>query len=200
MNPFDMYIVGLGGQGVLTIGDLLAQAGLRKGIDVNFYPSKGMSQRGGFVQGQLRFGRPNCGPSLTPGSANLVVSMERSEALKGIRYAQKGGDFLLYDDAWYTTAVIMNKAAYPSLETVIGEIKKTGSNLFCLKDETLPAVDGVPVRPNMFILGALLANTRLKELFTLEDIFDALQASFPKNVQPNIVALNAGYNAKLVAE
>ena len=97
MKQFDVYIVGLGGQGVLTIGDLLSRAAMNKGMDVNFYPSKGMSQRGGFVQGQLRFGRPECGPSLTPGNADLVVSMERSESLKGVRFAKKGGDFLLHN-------------------------------------------------------------------------------------------------------
>ncbi len=200
MKQFDVYIVGLGGQGVLTIGDLLSKAAMDKGMDVNFYPSKGMSQRGGFVQGQLRFGRPECGPSLTPGNADLVVSMERSESLKGIRFAKKGGDFLLYDDTWYTTNVIMKKDTYPELSLVTDEIKKTGVTLYCLNSEHLPVVNGVPVRPNMYILGALLSNTGLKDLFTLDEVIETLKKSFPKGVEANIVALKAGYDAKLVKE
>ncbi|MEG2213127.1 MAG: 2-oxoacid:acceptor oxidoreductase family protein, partial [Clostridiales bacterium] len=122
-KAYDVYIVGLGGQGILTIGDLLAHAALRKGITVNFYPTKGMSQRGGFVQGQLRFGRENVGASLPPKGADLVVAMERAESLKAVKYAKKGGDFLLFDDTWATTAVLMGKQSYPSLEEVVKEIK-----------------------------------------------------------------------------
>ena len=200
MKQFDMYIVGLGGQGVLTIGDLLAHAGMNKNMEVNFYPTKGMSQRGGFVQGQVRFGRANAGPSLPPKGADLVVAMERSEALKGVRFAKEGADFLLYDDTWMTTNVILKKDTYPALDVVEKEIKAANVNLYCLSSENLPRIDGVAVRANMFILGALLSNTALKELFTLDEIIDTLKTSFPKNVEPNILALNAGYNSSLKAE
>ena len=77
---YDIYIVGLGGQGILTIGELLAHAALQKGWPVNFYPTKGMSQRGGFTQGQLRIGREQVGAALPPQGADLIISMERSEA------------------------------------------------------------------------------------------------------------------------
>jgi indolepyruvate ferredoxin oxidoreductase beta subunit len=197
---FDIYIVGLGGQGVLTIGDLLAQAGLCKGMEVNFYPTKGMSQRGGFVQGHLRFGRKDVGASLPPMGADLVVSMERSESLKGVRYIKKGCEFLLYDNTWYTTEVVTKKASYPELDTVCDEITKAGAKLYCLSSEHLPQVNGVPVRANMYILGALLSNTALKELFTLEDVIVATKATFAKGLESNLVALQAGYDTTLKAE
>jgi len=200
MKQFDMYIVGLGGQGVLTIGDLLAQAGMRKNMEVNFYPTKGMSQRGGFVQGQVRFGRVNAGPSLAPKGADLVVAMERSEALKGVRYAKEGADFLLYDDTWVTTNVILKKDHYPEVDVVAEEIKKSGAKMYHLTKENLPVVDGIPVRANMFILGALLSNTALKELFTLDEIIETLKETFPKGLEGNIKALNAGYASALKAE
>lgn len=197
---FDIYIVGLGGQGVLTIGDLLAQAGLRKGMEVNFYPTKGMSQRGGFVQGQLRFGRNDVGASLPPLGADLVVSMERSESLKGVRYIKPDCEFLLYDNTWYTTDVITKKAPYPELDTVRNEITKAGAKLYCLSSERLPQVNGVPVRANMYILGALLSNTALRELFTLEDVTDAAEAAFAKGLESNLIALRTGYASALKAE
>ena len=196
-KQYDIYIVGLGGQGVLTIGDLLAQAGLAKDMAVNFYPRKGMSQRGGFVQGQLRFGRENVGASLPRKGADLVVSMERSEALKGVGYCKPGCDFLLYDDVWITTDVIAKKEKYPELKDVQAQITATGAKLYCLSSDGLPQVNGVPVRANMFILGALLSNTSLKALFSLEDILAALQTYLPKNVESNLAAVQAGYAAAL---
>ena len=58
---YDIYFVGVGGQGVLTIGEIITEAAYRKGLPVNFYPTKGMAQRGGFVKAQFRLGR-DAGP------------------------------------------------------------------------------------------------------------------------------------------
>ena len=194
-TTYDVYIVGLGGQGILTIGDLLAHAALKKGLKVNFYPTKGMSQRGGFVQGQLRIGRNNVGASLPPQGADLVVAMERSEALKGVRFAKKGTDFLLFDYIWTTTQVVMGKAHYPEISEVVDEIKASGANLICLSDSSLPEVNGVPVRANMYILGCLLAQTRLKDIFSYDDIVAAANELWPKGAEANLIALKAGFEA-----
>ena len=194
---FDVYIAGLGGQGLLTIGELLAKASLKKGLPVNFYPTKGMSQRGGFVQGQLRFGRENVGPSLPSMGADLVVSMERSESLKGVKYVKRGGEFLLYDDTWFTTAVITKKAVYPTLGDVQKEIKEAGAKLYCLSSDSIPKVDGAPVHVNMYILGALISNTALGTLFTLADIVAMTKEEFHEDARSNIVALEAGHASKL---
>ena len=193
---FDLYIVGLGGQGVLTIGDLLANAALEKGIPVNFYPTKGMSQRGGFVQGQLRFGAAHIGPSLPPGGADLAVAMERSEALKGVRFIKKGGDFLLYDDVWPTAAMLTGKAAYPPIDAVAEAVRRAGARLIRLNRDALPAVGGKPVRANMFILGALVKNTGLAGLFKPDELLAAAKTFFPKGAETNAAAIRAGCEAK----
>jgi hypothetical protein len=52
----------------------------------------------------------------------------------------------------------------------------------------------------MYILGALLSNTALMELFTLDDVIDAVKATFAKGQESNIVALQAGYDTVLKAE
>ena len=53
---YDIYLVGVGGQGVLTIGNLITEAAAHQSIPVSFYPTKGMAQRGGAVKAQLRLG------------------------------------------------------------------------------------------------------------------------------------------------
>ena len=42
---YDIYIVGVGGQGVLTIADIITLTAAKNGVDVNYYPTKGMAQR-----------------------------------------------------------------------------------------------------------------------------------------------------------
>ena len=83
---YDIYLVGVGGQGVLTIVDLLSEAALLKGLAVSFYPSKGMAQRGGFVRAQIRLGQEVAGPQIPEKGADLAIAMELSEALKAVRY------------------------------------------------------------------------------------------------------------------
>ncbi|MEA5059248.1 MAG: 2-oxoacid:acceptor oxidoreductase family protein [Candidatus Pelethousia sp.] len=191
---YNIYMVGLGGQGILTIGDVLSQAALRKGIDVNFYPTKGMSQRGGFVQGQLRLG-DKLGPALPPKGADLVIAMERSEALKGVRFAKEDSDFLLFDDNWYTTAVLTNKAAYPAAEMVQNEIKPFTKNLLFIGKDMLPELNGRTVFANMFVIGVALARTRLQEFVSYSDVAETIRRMFPKAIESNLTALEAGYKA-----
>lgn len=54
---YDILIVGVGGQGVLTICELITEAATHAGIPANFYPTKGMAQRGGFVKAQVPAGQ-----------------------------------------------------------------------------------------------------------------------------------------------
>jgi indolepyruvate ferredoxin oxidoreductase, beta subunit len=113
MSAYDIYLVGVGGQGVLTIGEIITETAFRVGLPVNFYPTKGMAQRGGFVKAQCRIGRATPGPAIPEGGADLVIATEVSEALKAVKFVKRGGDFVLFAYAWAPTAVMLGKATYP---------------------------------------------------------------------------------------
>src|ERR1017187_7626908 len=53
----NVVVAGLGGQGVLKASDILADVALRAGFDVKKSEIKGMSQRGGSVTSDVRFGQ-----------------------------------------------------------------------------------------------------------------------------------------------
>ncbi len=196
-NKFDIYIVGLGGQGVLTIGEIIADAAFNKGIPVNFFPTKGMSQRGGFVRAQLRLGRDEPGPSIPAKGADLVISMERSESLKAVRYLKPGADFLLYGLVWAPTAVMLGKAPYPTLAEVWTEIEKAHGKVAYLDPKTLPEYKEKKVRDNIYVLGAVMAETGLKNIFTPEDIIAAVNERWPKGAEENLFAFQAGLKASV---
>ncbi len=191
---FDMYIVGVGGQGVLTIGDLIAEAAVREDVPVNVFPTKGMAQRGGHVKEQIRIGCADMGPSLPPASADLVVAMELSEALKAVRYVKPGGEFVLYGHVWAPTAVMLGKADYPKLEQVKEAIKAAGAKLVYLDPAGLPVYNGLSVRDNIFVLGAVM-NTKIGEIFSKEDISASISSKWPKGAEANIIAYEAGLKA-----
>jgi indolepyruvate ferredoxin oxidoreductase beta subunit len=192
MKPYDVYLVGVGGQGILTIGEILASAAETQGLPVNFFPSKGMAQRGGFVKAQLRLGRERVGPNIPERSADLVVAMERSEALKAIPFIKPGGAFILFSDVWSPADVTLGKAPYPALEAVCAAVQAAGARLIELDPQALPAYNGEPVAANSFVLGLALRQTALGDLFKPEEIEHALAGRFKRAVDPNRFAFRAG--------
>ena len=195
MKNYDIYLVGVGGQGVLTIGELISETAVRKGIPASFYPTKGMAQRGGFVKAQLRLGREVAGPTLPEKGADLVVAMEVSEALRAVRFVRPGGDFVLFGHVWAPTAVMLGKATYPSLEEVLARIREAGSRVCYLDPKNLPEYEGEPVAPNVYVLGAAVAQTGLGELVAADEIAETIEARWRRGVERNRVALLGGLEA-----
>ncbi len=189
---FDVFLVGVGGQGVLTIGDLLAEAAMEKGLPVNFYPTKGMAQRGGSVKVQVRVGREVVGPEMPERSADLVIAMERSEALKAMRYVKPGGDFVLYGHVWEPTKVMLGKADYPTLEQVSEKVQEAGSRLYYLDPKDLPLYKGQRIPANVYVLGAALYYTKLSELLDPEEMMDIVANRWKKYAAMNEAAFRAG--------
>lgn len=68
-----VVIAGLGGQGVLTAARILADAALRAGYDVKQSELHGMSQRGGSVSCDVRFGSQVFSPMIPVGEADCLV-------------------------------------------------------------------------------------------------------------------------------
>jgi len=192
---YDVYLVGVGGQGVLTIGDIVAEAALQKGIPVNYYPTKGMAQRGGFVKAQVRLGREMVGPQIPERGADLVIAMERSEALKAVRYIKPGQDFCLFGHVWQPTAVMLGKAAYPTLDQVVEQVEKSGARLHYLNPEEVPLYRGTPVPANVYVLGAVLGATGLGEVLEAAEVADLVQRRWKRGAERNRVAFEAGLAA-----
>jgi len=72
----NVVIAGLGGQGVVRASDILASAVFRAGCDVKKSEIHGMSQRGGSVASDVRFGRHVLSPMVPPGEADYLVLLD----------------------------------------------------------------------------------------------------------------------------
>ena len=191
----DIVLVGVGGQGVLTIGELLLHTAFEAGAPASLVPTKGMAQRGGFVKVELRLGREGVGPRIGERSADLVVGTERSEALKGIPYAKPDGTFILFDHVWAPTGVMLGLDAYPSLTQVTEAIRAATGRLIVLRQADLPTIDGRTVRPNVYVLGAMIGTAPLGELLDASAVERVLKERWPKVSEVNVVALRAGVEA-----
>jgi indolepyruvate ferredoxin oxidoreductase beta subunit len=192
---YDILLVGVGGQGVLTIGSLIMEAAMQAGIPANYYPTKGMAQRGGFVKAELKLGRDLIGPGIAPASADLIIAMEQSEALKAIRFAKPGSDFVLYGHIWQPTSVMLGKAPYPSLEMVIKQIEIAESKPHYIDPAALPEYENVPVSDNIFVLGATLGASKLGMILDSDQVGELVENRWKKASDRNRIAYQAGIQA-----
>jgi indolepyruvate ferredoxin oxidoreductase beta subunit len=189
---YDIYLVGVGGQGVLAVADIISEAALDEAVPVSFYPTKGMAQRGGFVKAQVRLGRQPIGPIIPEKGADLVIAMERSEALKAVRFLRRGGDFVLFAHAWLPTAVALGRADYPTLEQVTDQIEATGAHLHVLSPEDRPSYNDTVVAANVFVLGYALGHTKLGEVLKPERVKHIIQDRWKRAAEQNALAFDAG--------
>ena len=75
----NVVIAGLGGQGVLKASDMLAQAAFQAGYDVKKSEIHGMSQRGGSVSSDVRFGSHILSPMVPAGQADFLVVLDPTQ-------------------------------------------------------------------------------------------------------------------------
>jgi Pyruvate:ferredoxin oxidoreductase and related 2-oxoacid:ferredoxin oxidoreductases, gamma subunit len=84
-----VVVVGVGGQGVMTLARWLGRAAAAAGYDVKIAEIHGLSQRGGSVEVHVRFGDRVYGPVVPEGDADYVAAMEAVEALRAFRYLRE---------------------------------------------------------------------------------------------------------------
>lgn len=90
----NVVIAGLGGQGVLKASDILAEAAFLAGLDVKKAEVHGMSQRGGSVSSDVRFGAKVLSPMVPPGQADYLVVLE-ADQVDNNRWQLRAGGVLL---------------------------------------------------------------------------------------------------------
>lgn len=128
MKNFSILITGTGGQGLITLTQIIAEAAVIEGYDVKTSELHGLSQRGGSVQTHIRFGKKVYSPLISGAGADLIIGLEITEALRNINSAND------------KTIVLANEyqLAYPG-SLKIDEIVKKIKNLFKGKKHFVPA-------------------------------------------------------------
>lgn len=97
-KSFNIIISGTGGQGLITLTQIIAEAALIEGFDLKTSELHGLSQRGGSVETHIRFGKKIYSPLVSFGKADLILSLETLEGLRRIQYANAKTIFLINKD------------------------------------------------------------------------------------------------------
>jgi indolepyruvate ferredoxin oxidoreductase beta subunit len=120
----DFLLSGVGGQGTLLASNILAEVGLRAGYDVKKSEVHGMAQRGGSVSSHVRWGKSVHSPLIAIGEADMLVALERVEAVRYLEFLRSGGIALINDHVIIPVTVTTGDALYPSGEDILRTVRQ----------------------------------------------------------------------------
>lgn len=156
MKEFNVIISGVGGQGVITLQNILAQSAFLQGYDIRTSELHGLSQRGGGVSSHVRFGEKIYSPLILQGEANLVFGLEPLEALRVCYYTSKENKtvFVVNSQRILPLSTISLKEKYPSNKEIETVLKQFSSKVIFLDaSEAVKKETGDTVTANIYMLG-----------------------------------------------
>ena len=180
-----VLLVGVGGQGTILAGSLLAMAAADAGLDVKVSEIHGMSQRGGSVSTVVRMGEKVESMVADPGCADVIVAFESVEALRAQDYLREGGKMFVNDEVIVPVSVAIGNFEMP--EDIEGKLDELGA--VRIPAGQIAREVGSPRSTNVVLVGAL--STALP--FSVEDWEDAISRRVPpKSVEANLEAFRQG--------
>jgi indolepyruvate ferredoxin oxidoreductase beta subunit len=182
-----ILLVGVGGQGTILISKILSAGFMQRGYDVKMSEIHGMSQRGGSVTTQIRYGDKVWSPTIGIGEADVIIAFEKAEALRALPYLKKGGILITDDREIYPMPVLTGRAAYPS--DALEKIADAGLKPIVIQAARIAGELGNVRAQNIVLLGALVKAWQLNDI----DWESLIRAYVPeKAVDLNLKAYAAG--------
>lgn len=156
-DPYNIIITGVGGQGNVTASRLLSNMLVAKGFAVTIGETFGASQRGGSVMSHVRVSKDGAwSPQIPKGKADLVVSLEPSEAIKVLSgYGNPETQCLSNDRPIYSTRVIAGEEKYPDVTEIATIIQSLTSRCFMISATEEALKLGNPIYQNIIMIGAI---------------------------------------------
>lgn len=186
----NILVVGIGGQGVMTATEILAEAAIGLGHDAKKTEVAGMAQRGGVVSSHLRFGAKVLSPQITPGTADVLLGFESAEAMRWQHMLKPGGITLMNTARLVPPVVELGLFDYPV--DPIAEVKKGGNKVVAF-DATSIALELGDIRlGNTVMLGAIADHLPFSADDLLACVLKRFQRKGEKLVELNRRAFEAG--------
>ncbi|MEW5786009.1 MAG: indolepyruvate oxidoreductase subunit beta [Bacillota bacterium] len=149
MAKTDILIAGVGGQGTILAGRIIAAVAMAEGLDVKMAETHGMAQRGGSVVTHARLAEKVYAPLIPYGDADLILAFERLEALRWLPFLSPTGTVIVNTQILEPLPVLTGQYVYPP--DILDEL--------AVKANRVIAVDALnlePVRTNPRALNTLL--------------------------------------------
>ncbi len=184
-----ILLVGVGGQGTILASKILSEGLIRAGYDVKMSEIHGMSQRGGSVSTQVKFGDKVMSPMICSGEADVMIAFEKSEAVRNLHFLKKGGTLLINDQEIYSMPVIIGSAKYP--ERILERLEETVENVKIFDAMKIAEELGNVKAQNIVALGFIVKALGLTDI----DFESVIRETVPpKTIESNLLAFTTSMN------
>ena len=160
-----ILLVGVGGQGTILASKVLTTGLIAAGYDVKMSEVHGMSQRGGSVSTQIRYGSKVYSPIIGEGQADILVSFETMEAIRALPMLKPGGKIVVNDYQMPSMPILSGAREYP--DNILDELRSKAPTLV-LNAAELAAAEGNPKGMNITIVTS--ATTDKEGKFLLDQL------------------------------
>lgn len=175
-----IMLVGVGGQGTILASKLLTIGLMEAGYDVKMSEIHGMSQRGGSVSSQVRYSEDNVySPVIEIGGADMIVSFEKMEALRYLKYLKPEGKVVVNNYRLNSVSTLVGKFEYKE-EEIDSELKRLNAKIIDAAKEAEELGNAKVM--NVILLGSLVKSMGLEKIHW-ENIIR-------KNVKEKFIDLN----------
>ena len=183
----NILLLGVGGQGTILASKLLTLGLMEEGYDVKMSEIHGMSQRGGSVSSQVRYGEKVWSPVIEKGSADMIVSFEKMEALRWLEYLKKDGKVVVNNHEMMPMPVIMGKADYSP--DIIKEMQDNCKDVTVVNatEEAVKLGNGKVM--NIILLGTIIKAMGLEDIDWNKIVRENVKPAF---VEDNLKAIQVG--------
>jgi indolepyruvate ferredoxin oxidoreductase beta subunit len=191
MEPYNIYICGVGGQGIIKTSIVIGEAAMKSDMGVVMSEVHGMAQRGGVVSTELKIGDSKS-PIIEKGSADLLIAFEPMEALRAIPKASKDTYVVVNTSPIMPFNIIGSEVPYPEIQDILDELKSKVKDVFALDAEKAAKDAGHILSLNMVMLGGATAVSGFP--IDKEAVLRSMKANLPqKSIPINMKAYEKGF-------
>lgn len=178
-----ILVVGVGGQGVLTVARIIGEAALLSGMNVTVGQLHGMSQRGGAVSSTVVIG-PGRTAMINAGQADVVLGFEPLEVMRAIPLMSKKTTVIISKSRVVPFNLAIQGKPYPDFEKIIAEIGAISSRIYPVDVVEMISKVGSSRSINFLMLGALAG------LLLLPFDQNILWQAVEKRIDPRLLEIN----------
>ncbi len=155
MTKTDFLLVGVGGQGVLTASDIVAEVGMAIGLDAKKSEIHGFSQRGGIVDSHVRWGERVAAPMGEKGRIEYLLAFETMESARWVEYLKPGGIVIVNRQKVIPMSATVGDAVYPTDESIENALRAVTNRVVYVDGLEIAKSLGNKNLANTVLLGAL---------------------------------------------
>jgi len=182
----DIILAGVGGQGILSIANIIGLSAMSENLQVKQAEVHGMSQRGGAVTAHSRLSNEPISSDLIPyGAADLIISVEPMESLRYLPYLSENGYIVT------SSSTFINIPDYPEQKDIEKEIMSYKNHVIIDADKIAKDLGSVRAS-NMVMLGAASILIKLDKQSFLNGIKKLFLRKGDAIIELNYRAFEAG--------